>query len=97
MNLATNARDAMPHGGRLPLAQHARRWINPLFEIMVWKAGMFALISVSDTRIGMSKETTTKIFEPFLRRKDGKVQSWACNGICIIKQHEGTSTSIASG
>ncbi|HKS96186.1 MAG TPA: ATP-binding protein [Terriglobia bacterium] len=66
MNLAVNARDAMPHGGKLTL-ETAR------FELgesdsqrhLDLSPGPYALLSVSDTGVGMDAETQSHIFEPF--------------------------------
>ena len=71
MNLAVNARDAMPNGGRLRIetrkarvdAQEARK--RPPME-----AGDYALLQVSDTGHGMNAETQARIFEPFFTTKE---------------------------
>ncbi len=61
LNLAVNARDAMPDGGRLAIwAQHV-----PAGE----KQGSWVRLIVSDTGIGMSAETQERIFEPFFTTK----------------------------
>nr|WP_218845422.1 hybrid sensor histidine kinase/response regulator [Sphingomonas melonis] len=69
VNMAVNARDAMPRGGQLVLtarnvdAVPAIRGHPPL-------RGRFVAISVQDTGQGMSAETVTHIFEPFFTTKD---------------------------
>jgi two-component system, cell cycle sensor histidine kinase and response regulator CckA len=71
MNLAINARDAMPEGGLLNIAVR-RRDIDEAFAgshpPMV--AGDFVLLEVSDTGTGMSPETLARAFEPFFTTKD---------------------------
>jgi two-component system, cell cycle sensor histidine kinase and response regulator CckA len=61
MNLAVNARDAMPRGGRLALETRAVR--RPPHD------DPYVLLSVSDTGSGMDAETRSKLFEPFFTTK----------------------------
>lgn len=70
-NLATNARDAMPKGGRLIIAT-ANRQLDADYVAMHPDAtvGDFAMIEVSDTGCGMSPEVQRQIFEPFFTTKD---------------------------
>jgi PAS domain S-box-containing protein len=70
MNLAVNARDAMPNGGRLTLATE-----NITFEPQAIagmpeaEPGSFVCLSVTDTGCGMSPEVRNHLFEPFFTTK----------------------------
>ncbi len=71
MNLVVNARDAMPKGGKITI-QLKNRFIGPDFVRKHSGAheGWFAVMAVSDTGIGMDKETQKHIFEPFFSTKE---------------------------
>ena len=63
INLAVNAKDAMPEGGQLTLsARNARP-----AEIDI--AGEFVVLTVADTGTGIDAELTERIFEPFFTTK----------------------------
>jgi PAS domain S-box-containing protein len=70
MNLAANARDAMPAGGQLVLETSnvdlADDHSNAHFKI---PPGSYVLITVSDTGVGMDAQTQTRIFEPYFTTK----------------------------
>ena len=72
MNLAANARDAMPRGGKFVIetrdADLAEGSSEP--DARVVPAGRYVLLVVSDTGIGMDEETQGHIFEPFFTTKD---------------------------
>jgi two-component system, cell cycle sensor histidine kinase and response regulator CckA len=71
MNLAVNAHDAMPNGGRLSIETCAvQREREDVGRHGVRPAGRYAMIAVSDTGSGMSVETLSHIFEPFFTTKD---------------------------
>jgi signal transduction histidine kinase/DNA-binding response OmpR family regulator len=92
MNLAVNARDAMPKGGSLRIG-------TALFEIDELQArrhpdarqGKFACLKVADTGSGMDEETLKRIFDPFFTTKEpGKGTGLGLSTVFgIVKQHEG--------
>jgi PAS domain S-box-containing protein len=95
MNLATNARDAMPEGGLLVIETEE---IDVQEDVIsahgCGKPGKYALTTVSDTGGGMDAQTREKIFEPFFTTKElGKGTGLGLAIVYgIIKQHEGNVT-----
>lgn len=77
MNLFTNARDAMPEGGRL--------------EVKAWREGWKVLVKVSDTGHGMDNKTLEKIFDPFFTDKEvGKGSGLGLATVHgIVEEHRG--------
>ena len=70
MNLAVNARDAMPHGGRLSISTH-NRWVSPVdCEELGLEIGGHVLLSVKDSGSGMPKSVLDHLFEPFFTTKE---------------------------
>lgn len=71
MNLAVNARDAMPEGGNLTIETRNVDLESGLVqEKVTMNAGPYVLITVSDDGIGMDQETQANIFEPFFTTKE---------------------------
>jgi two-component system, cell cycle sensor histidine kinase and response regulator CckA len=68
MNLALNARDAMPEGGRLAIATHTRRLLRADTRLSI-AAGEYCVLRISDTGAGMDAETRARMFEPFFTTK----------------------------
>ncbi len=66
LNLAINARDAMPQGGRLTIETE----VDTLEETGEVEAGRYARLSVVDTGEGIDEETLGHVFEPFFTTKD---------------------------
>jgi PAS domain S-box-containing protein len=92
MNLAANARDAMPHGGRLTLEIGLKELQPNGSELAGGEPGIpYAELAVVDTGIGMSQETLARLFEPFFTTKG--IHSGTGLGLSvtygIVKSHNG--------
>ncbi len=92
MNLATNAIDAMPKGGKL-FIQTSKVYLDDRFINVhgFGRKGDYALISLTDTGIGIPKEHIDKIFEPFFTTKEvGKGTGLGLSVVYgIVKNHDG--------
>jgi len=95
MNLVTNARDAMPEGGRLMIVTDRTRLGKDFVDAHGYGVpGEFALISITDTGLGMDETTKAHIFEPFFTTKEvGKGTGLGLSMVYgIVKKHDGFIT-----
>jgi CheY-like chemotaxis protein len=97
-NLAVNARDAMPNGGRLVLSTRniiLDRSSTP--EAAGFRSGDFIEVSVQDTGIGMNEEVKTRLFEPFFTTKPlGKGTGLGLASVYGIMQKHGGQIRVDS-
>lgn len=91
LNLTTNARDAMPKGGGLSITTAVAKINAAGVRESEISPGTYALLSVSDTGVGMDEETKEKIFNPFFTTKEiGKGTGLGLSTVYgTIKQHKG--------
>jgi PAS domain S-box-containing protein len=92
VNLAVNARDAMPTGGRLTLETATVTIENtgqPFLGVDDLVPGDYVMIALIDTGVGMSDETKAHLFEPFFTTKDDRSGLGLATSYGIVRQSGG--------
>jgi PAS domain S-box-containing protein len=98
MNLAVNARDAMPTGGKLTIeTRNVTIGKGPQRETMMLEEGVYVLLAIKDTGHGMSEETQSHLFEPFFTTKEkGKGTGLGLSTVYGIVKQSGGMIGIES-
>ncbi len=96
-NLVLNARDAMPGGGVLTLGSGSVSWAMNELGDGPGSDEHFAVLSVSDTGVGMDRDTASRAFEPFFTTKEpGKGTGLGLSVVYGIVQQSGGHVELSS-
>lgn len=98
INLAVNARDAMPHGGEIVISAENQTMSSDMPScILDLEPGDYVVVSVTDTGQGMSPEVLSRAFEPFFTTKDvGEGTGLGLSTVFGFAKQSGGHTTIQS-
>jgi len=97
LNLALNARDAMPDGGTLTVSVGTARLPGPDRDAPALAEGPYATLTVADTGVGMTDATRRRIFEPFFTTKEvGKGTGLGLSMVHGVVRQSGGDVTVVS-
>ena len=97
MNLAVNARDAMPNGGVLTLGTSREEYLGPaVTDDRLLASGTYVVLTVTDTGVGMPPEIQSRIFEPFFTTKHDKGTGLGLSMVYGIAKQAGGEVFLSS-
>lgn len=96
MNLAANARDAMPNGGALALALQEVELSATQRSSLNLPAGGYVELAVSDTGQGMDSKTQSRVFEPFFTTKGQSGTGFGLSTVYGIMRQSGGAVAVES-
>ncbi len=97
LNLAANARDAMPHGGSITITTRNHDLVQPPADQPSLSPGPYVALSFADSGSGMDGSTLRRVFEPFFTTKEpGKGTGMGLASVYGIVQQSGGHVSVSS-